>query len=120
MKQQILIPALLSTLLGTSGIALAAESHDHGAMSATTTTTAAATTTIAATGTVKSVDAAKGKLMIDHEPIVALKWPRMTMDFQLADKAMAEKVQVGEKINFKLAPSEKKGGYVITAIEPAR
>ncbi|MBE2295305.1 MAG: copper-binding protein [Phycisphaerales bacterium] len=118
MKQQILIPALLSTLLGTSGIALAAESHDHGAMSATTT--AAATTTIAATGTVKSVDAAKGKLMIDHEPIVALKWPRMTMDFQLADKAMAEKVQVGEKINFKLAPSEKKGGYVITAIEPAR
>ena len=118
MKHQILIPALLSALLGTSGIALAAESHDHGAMSTTATTTTT-TAAITDTGTVKSVDAAKGKLVIDHEPIAALKWPRMTMDFQLADKAMAEKVKAGEKVHFTLAPGEKKGGYVITAIEPA-
>ncbi len=43
----------------------------------------------------------------------------MVMDFQLADKAMAEKVKVGEKINFTLVPGEKKGGYTVTAIEPA-
>ena len=117
MKNQVLIPALLTLLLGVGGIALAAESHDHGA--ATTTATATATENITATGTVKSVDATKGKLVIDHDPIPALNWPRMVMDFQLADKAMAEKVKVGEKINFTLAPGEKKGGYTVTAIEPA-
>ena len=111
MKNQILIPALLTSLLGVGGIALAAESHDHGA--------ATATANITATGTVKSVDATKGKLVIDHEPIPALNWPRMVMDFQLADKAMTEKVKVGEKINFTLAPGEKKGSYTVTAIEPA-
>ena len=113
MKNQVLIPALLTLLLGVGGIALAAESHDHGAATAT------ATANITATGTVKSVDATKGKLVIDHEPIPALNWPRMVMDFQLADKAMTEKVKVGEKINFTLAPGEKKGGYTVTAIEPA-
>ena len=115
MKNQVLIPALLTSLLGIGGIALAGESHDHGAATATATATA----NITATGTVKSVDATKGKLVIDHEPIPALNWPRMVMDFQLADKAMAEKVKVGEKINFTLAPGEKKGGYTVTAIEPA-
>ena len=113
MKNQVLIPALLTSLLGVGGIALAAESHDHGAATAT------ATANITATGTVKSVDATKGKLVIDHEPIPALNWPRMVMDFQLADKAMAEKVKVGEKVNFTLAPGEKKGGYTVIAIEPA-
>ena len=111
MKNQVLIPALLTSLLGVGGIALAAESHDHGA--------ATATANITATGTVKSVDATKGKLVIDHEPIPALNWPRMVMDFQLADKAMVEKVKPGEKVHFTLAPGEKKGSYTVTAIEPA-
>lgn len=113
MKNQVLIPALLTSLLGVGGIALAAESHDHGAATAT------ATANITATGTVKSVDATKGKLVIDHDPIPALNWPRMVMDFQLADKALAKKVKVGEKVDFTLAPGEKKGGYTVTAIEPA-
>ena len=66
MKNQVLIPALLTSLLGVGGIALAAESHDHGA--------ATATANITATGTVKSVDATKGKLVIDHDPIPARPW----------------------------------------------
>ena len=109
--KKIVIQSFLISLLGVGGIALAGESHDHGA--------ATATANITATGTVKSVDATKGKLVIDHEPIPALNWPRMVMDFQLADKAMTEKVKVGEKINFTLAPGEKKGGYTVIAIEPA-
>ena len=109
--KKIVIQSFLISLLGVGGIALAGESHDHGA--------ATATANITATGTVKSVDATKGKLVIDHDPIPALNWPRMVMDFQLADKAMTEKVKVGEKINFTLAPGEKKGGYTVTAIEPA-
>ena len=112
MKKLRLTPFILAALLGVGGIALAAESHDHGA------SPASASATIAATGTVKSVDAAGGKLVIDHDPIPALKWPRMVMDFQLADKAMAGKVKAGDKVKFEMKAGDQ-GAYVITAIEPA-
>ncbi|MDG4553067.1 MAG: copper-binding protein [Candidatus Competibacter sp.] len=114
MIKQLLVPALSAALLAVAGVVSAAESHDHGAATAT------AGADIAATGTVKSVDAAKGKLVIDHEPIPALHWPRMVMDFQLVDKAMAEQVKAGDKVNFTLTPGEKKGSYTVTALEPAR
>ena len=68
---------------------------------------------------VKSVDATAGKLVIDHDPIPALKWPRMTMDFRLADQAMATRVKAGAAVQFEMKEGEK-GAYVITAIEPAR
>jgi Cu/Ag efflux protein CusF len=104
------IPVLLAALLGGGGLALAAETgHDHGSASA-------AAQSIAATGTVKSVDAAAGKLVIDHDPIPALKWPRMVMDFRLADKALASKAKAGDKVKFEMKEGEK-GAYLITAIE---
>ena len=112
MKKPRLTPFILAALLGVGGIALAAESHDHGASSAS------ASTSVAATGTVKSVDAVKGKVVIDHDPIPALKWPRMVMDFQLADKAMASKVKAGDPVKFDMKEGGQ-GAYVITAIEPA-
>ena len=111
MKQQRLIPVLLAALLGGGGLALAAESHDHSAAPA-------ATQSIPATGTVKSVDAAAGKLVIAHDPIPALKWPAMVMDFRLADKAMADKVKAGDQVKFEMKAGDQ-GAYVITAIEPA-
>ena len=112
MKKRRLTPFILAALLGVGGIALAAESHDHSA------SPTSASTSIAATGTVKSVDAAKGKLVIDHDPIPALKWPRMVMDFQLAGKAMASKVKAGDQVKFDMKEGGQ-GAYVITAIEPA-
>ena len=112
MKKLKLTPFILAALLGVGGIALAAESHDHSA------SPTSASTSIAATGTVKSVDAAKGKVVIDHDPIPALKWPRMVMDFQLADKAMVSKVKAGDKVKFELKEGAQ-GVYLITAIAPA-
>ncbi len=109
--KKLMIPALLTALFGVNSPALAMEAkHEHGA------TTASAP--ISATGTVKSVDAVKGKLVIDHEPIPALNWPQMVMDFQLTDPAMANKVKVGDKVKFAMKAGEK-GAYLITAIEPA-
>jgi Cu(I)/Ag(I) efflux system protein CusF len=113
MKKQWLISLLLAALSSVGGIALAAEKpHDHGAAHS------AASESIAANGTVKSVDAAAGKLVIDHDPIPALHWPQMVMDFRLADQALAEKVKAGDKVKFKMKAGDK-GAYVITAIEPA-
>ena len=114
MKQTFLISALTIALLGVNGPTLAVEAkHDHAAAPATATS---ASPTVAATGTVKSVDAAKGKLVIDHDPIPALNWPRMVMDFQLADPAMAGQVKAGDPIKFEMKEGEK-GAYLITSIE---
>jgi len=116
MKNLLVVPTLLAVLIGVSGPALAVEAkHDHAAVPATSST---ADATVAATGTVKSVDAAKGKLVIDHDPIPALNWPRMVMDFQLADKAMAGQVKAGDSVKFEMKEGEK-GAYLITAIQPA-
>ena len=111
MNKSLLITLLGVALLSGGGFALAAETgHDHSAAPATTQS-------IPAIGTVKSVDTAAGKLVIAHDPIPALKWPAMVMDFQLADKTLAGKVKAGDKVKFTLTPGEK-GSYTVTAIEP--
>ena len=110
-RQPFLVSAALIALL-SGGPTLAADPHaGHGAAPAT------ATTAIPATGAVKSVEAAAGKVVIAHDPIPALKWPAMTMDFRLADKALASKIKIGDKVKFTLTPGDK-GSYTITTIEP--
>lgn len=110
MKKQLLIPAFLTILLG-GGAALAADTKNPPI--------AASTDNIEATGTVKSVDAVTSKAVITHDPIAALSWPTMTMDFALADKALVSKIKAGDKVKFTLTPVGK-GNYAITAIETAR
>ena len=113
MKKSLVLSALLAALLGMGSPVLAMEAqHDHGAAHA------GEAAAVSATGTVKSVDAAKGKLVIDHEPIPALNWPQMVMDFQLADKAMADQVKAGDKVQFEMQEGEK-GSYTIISIQPA-
>jgi len=66
-------------------------------------------------GTVKSVDAQKGTVRLDHEPIPSLKWPSMTMNFKTKDKMMLDKVKPGDKVEFSFMQSGK--DYVITDIK---
>lgn len=53
-------------------------------------------------GTVKAVMAEARKLTLAHEPIEALGWPAMTMDFALTDAASLEGVVPGARIHFTL------------------
>jgi len=111
MKKSLFTSVSLVLLLGGS-IALVAETgHAQSAAPAT------AAQSVSGTGTVKGVDATADNITLNHEPITALKWPAMTMDFKLADKALAAKVKTGDKVKFDLAPGEK-GSYTIIAIEP--
>jgi Cu/Ag efflux protein CusF len=64
-----------------------------------------------AEGTLNKVDAASGKVNISHGPIPSLKWPAMTMDFDLKNKADAAKLKPGQRITFELEKSGK--GYVV-------
>jgi len=57
--------------------------------------------TYAAQGEVMAVDAAAGKLKLKHGTVPELKWPGMTMDFPVADKALLNGVKAGDKVDFR-------------------
>lgn len=67
-------------------------------------------------GTVNSIDAASKKLNMTHGPVAALKWPGMTMDFNVAPGVDLSALKSGEKVVFTL--SRGAGGYVIDSIKP--
>jgi|GEM_PF-1258001 len=51
-------------------------------------------------GTVVRVSAARGKLTIEHEPIMNLEMMAMTMPFTVSDPAMLEGLTAGDAIEF--------------------
>jgi Cu(I)/Ag(I) efflux system protein CusF len=68
-----------------------------------------------AVGTVKSVDAAKGTVTLDHEPVASMNWPAMTMTFKAKDKKMLEGIKPGQKVEIDF---EKHGkDYVVTKVK---
>jgi Cu(I)/Ag(I) efflux system membrane fusion protein len=70
-------------------------------------------------GVVTGVDAAKGRVELDHEPIPALKWPRMTMEFSVGDKAALAKLKKGDAVEFEMrAEPDKEGDYRIDKLTP--
>ncbi|MDE2564403.1 MAG: copper-binding protein [Burkholderiales bacterium] len=67
-----------------------------------------------ATGLVKAVDPAAGKVTLAHGPIPGLHWPPMTMTFQVRDKALFDKLVVGKTVGFDVV--HEGGAYVVTAV----
>lgn len=66
-------------------------------------------------GEVRKIDKETQKITIKHGPIQNLGMPGMTMVFQVKDPALLDKVQTGDKVQFK---AEKGGGaVVITELE---
>ncbi len=53
-------------------------------------------------GTVQSVAADAGSVVLAHEPIAALRWPAMTMELALADPALADRVSPDDRVTFVL------------------
>lgn len=68
-----------------------------------------------AEGVVKAVNAKVGEVTIAHGPIKTLNWPAMTMTFMVHNKALFDKLSVGKKISFEIAPRGK--GYLVTAVK---
>ncbi len=71
-----------------------------------------------ATGSIDAVDAANKSISMNHEPIAALKWPAMTMDFGLADGALLKGLLPGQPVQFTFE-DRGNGEFVITGIEKA-
>ena len=67
-------------------------------------------------GVILRVDAAAGVVNMNHEPIPALKWPAMTMDFRVQDKRQLAPLKSGQRVTFGLV-KDATYGYVISHIE---
>lgn len=52
------------------------------------------------TGTVTAIDTAQGKITLAHAAVPSLKWPAMTMSFQVEDAATLKALQVGDQVRF--------------------
>jgi len=71
---------------------------------------------VTGTGTVKKVDAASRTVNLAHDPIPAINWPAMVMDFQVARGVDLNGLRPGQVIEFVLV--NQGGAYLITAIKP--
>ena len=69
-------------------------------------------------GRVDSIDRQAGTLSLSHGPIASLKWPAMSMAFQLANPALLKGLKPGSAVDFEFV-ERKPGEWVITAITPS-
>jgi Cu/Ag efflux protein CusF len=95
---------------------------DHGAgpraVSPMPSPQVAQASTARGTGTVNSVDAAGHKVNLNHNPIPAIGWPAMTMDFSVAHSVDLRSLKPGSRVDFTM----QRGGdgmYVIQSITAA-
>lgn len=76
-----------------------------------------AATPAVADGEVRKIDKENGKITIRHGEIKHMDMPPMTMVFTAKDKALLDKVQVGQKIQFTVV--HEGGKMVVTDMQPA-
>jgi len=72
-----------------------------------------------AKGEVVAVDSALSKIKLKHDPVPELKWPGMTMFFNVADKSLLDTVKVGDQVEFEFVKVDG-GGPLITKIKPVK
>jgi Cu/Ag efflux protein CusF len=95
-KVNTLIITLL-VLLYVPFIAMAS-SHGHAGHHGNT---GAAAKVHQGTGTIESVNLAENTVRLDHEPIEALRWPRMVMDLKTKDADLLKDLEQGDRIVFR-------------------
>ncbi|MGE5241364.1 MAG: copper-binding protein [Bacteroidota bacterium] len=99
--------------MGVAGIAQAAP--EGAATLRVAAANEAPASAVSATGVVRQVKPEAGKVKISHDPIPALEWPAMTMDFRVKDKAVLQGIGPGDKVRFELEKDAK--GLAITRME---
>ncbi|HND36071.1 MAG TPA: copper-binding protein, partial [Nitrosomonas sp.] len=63
---------------------------------------------------VLQVDQSNATIKINHDPIAALNWPRMTMPFRLKERSLATKIKEGDIVEFSL--EKEASNYVIVKL----
>ena len=73
---------------------------------------------ILGTGILKELMPMQNKINMAHDPIPALDWPDMVMDFDLKENLSLEGLNKGDKVEFELEKGEN--GYVVKSITKAK
>ena len=69
---------------------------------------------IIGTGILNELMPSQNKINMAHDPIPALDWPDMVMDFDLKDSVSLQGLNKGDKVEFELEKGD--GGYMIKSI----
>ena len=104
-----LLAALTLALLAPLGVH-ADDKHHAGS--------AAATATDMTEGEVRKIDLDTGKVTLKHADIKSLDMPAMTMVFVVKDKALLDKLKMGDKVRFKAVNDA--GKFTVTDIQAVR
>jgi Cu(I)/Ag(I) efflux system protein CusF len=67
-----------------------------------------------ASGVVEKIDSKAALVTFAHGPVATMKWPAMSMTFQLQDRSMLDKLKIGQKVSFDFLQAPK--GFVVTAV----
>ena len=115
MKKTLMIAALIALPVGLSGCDKKAEAPIAEAPKAEATTGDMSGMAMSAgskmgkgSGTVTAIDAAAGKITLDHGAIPAVGWPAMKMGFS-AKPDLLKGVVVGDQVDFDLTVSRSNG-----------
>ncbi len=73
---------------------------------------------IMGTGILKELMPMKNKINMAHDPIPALDWPSMVMDFDLKENLSLKGLNKGDKVEFELEKGEN--GYVVKSITKSK
>ena len=73
---------------------------------------------IMGTGILKDLMPMQNKINIAHDPIPALDWPDMVMDFDLKENLSLKGLNKGDKVEFELEKGEN--GYVVKSITKSK
>ena len=109
-----ILPAFFPVLLGVAPLAWA-ERHAHDRHAHDHHAAHAMPMPIQATGEVRGLNAKAGKIKLKHDPIPALGWPAMVMDFKVQDGKSLGGLKIGDAVTFSFVSGET--GNVVTAIQ---
>lgn len=71
-------------------------------------------------GRIVELDAAQGRIKLEHGPMPTLKWPAMTMGFMVRDPKALTGFKAGDAVEFEIrGEADKEGNYVVERITPA-
>ena len=73
---------------------------------------------IIGTGILKELMPMKNKINMAHDPIPALDWPDMVMDFDVKSDVSLKSLNKGDNVEFELEKGEN--GYVIKSITKSK
>ena len=120
MKKSLVIAALIALPVGLSGCDKKAEAPKIEAPKAAAPADAMSSMAMPegskmgkGTGTVTAIDAAAGKITLDHGAIPAVDWPAMKMGFS-AKTDVLKGISVGDRVDFDLTVTGNAGE--VTAI----